>query len=108
IRAVAAAAAGEVHMEIEFLPCNALAFLTEAGDFTDLVAAAVEHVTGRRPHLSTSGGTSDARFITRFCPVLEFGLVNESIHAVDEHARVADIDKLTAIYARVLETYFAR
>lgn len=108
IRIVVAEAADKTPADVEFLPCNALPFLTQPGDFTDLVAAAVEHLTGRRPELSTSGGTSDARFITRDCPVLEFGLVNESIHAVDEHARIEDIDKLTAIYRRVLDTYFAR
>jgi succinyl-diaminopimelate desuccinylase len=63
-------------------------------------------VTGLTPELSTTGGTSDARFITNYCPVLEFGLTNETIHAVDENARVADIDGLCAVYARVIERYF--
>ncbi|PWB82965.1 MAG: succinyl-diaminopimelate desuccinylase, partial [Methylocystaceae bacterium] len=108
IRRVVAQAAGKTQVDVEFLPCNSLPFLTEPGDFTELVAAAIEHVTGRRPGLSTSGGTSDARFITRDCPVLEFGLLNESIHAVNEHARVADVDGLAAIYKRIIETYFAR
>jgi len=71
------------------------------------VADAVKDVTGLTPELSTSGGTSDARFITRYCPVVEFGLTNETIHAVDENARVADIDRLAAVYLRILEKYFA-
>jgi succinyl-diaminopimelate desuccinylase len=108
IRRVIAEAAVGARVEVEFLPCNSLPFLTAPGDFSTLVAGAIEEVTGRRPRLSTSGGTSDARFITRDCPVLELGLVNESIHAVDEHARVEDLDTLTAIYKRIIETYFAR
>ena len=87
---------------------NAVSFITQPGDFTELVARAVQEVTGVTPALSTSGGTSDARFITHFCPVLEFGLTNETIHAVDENARIADIDALCAVYLRVLERYFGR
>jgi succinyl-diaminopimelate desuccinylase len=100
--------AAKAYAEVAFEPCNALAFLTEPGDFTDLVSHAIEQVTGRKPELSTSGGTSDARFITRDCPVLEFGLLNESIHAVDEHARLEDIDRLMAVYRRILDLYFAQ
>lgn len=81
-------------------------FLTEPGPFTDLVADAVERVTGRRPEASTSGGTSDARFIRRHCPVVEFGAINKTIHKVDEHIAVADIDKLADIYAAMLHAYF--
>jgi succinyl-diaminopimelate desuccinylase len=106
IESVVRSAAGKAEVEVTFSPCNALAFHTEPGEFTKLVSDAVAEVTGQRPELSTSGGTSDARFITRDCPVLEFGLVNESIHAVDEHARVSDIDALAAIYHRVLDVYF--
>jgi succinyl-diaminopimelate desuccinylase len=106
ITAVAEAAAGETTIEIVFAPCNARAFLTSPGAFTELVARSVREATGRTPQLSTSGGTSDARFITRDCPVVEFGLLNETIHAVDENARIADIDALTAVYGRVLESYF--
>lgn len=108
IRAVIAEAAGATNVEVEFLPSNAVSFLTQPGDFTDLVARAVKDVTGVTPELSTSGGTSDARFITRDCPVVEFGLVNETIHAVDENARVEDIDALTAVYRRIIESYFGR
>lgn len=81
-------------------------FLTEPGPFTDLVADAVERVTGRRPEASTSGGTSDARFIRRHCPVVEFGAVNKTIHKVDEHIAVADIGRLADIYAAMLHAYF--
>jgi len=101
-------AAGGAKVELEFLPSNAVSFLTQPGEFTSLVANAVKEITGLTPELSTSGGTSDARFITRDCPVVEFGLTNETIHAVDENARVADIDALAAVYERILETYFAR
>ena len=83
------------------------AFLTKRGAFTDLVAAAVEDVTGRRPALSTSGGTSDARFIKNVCPVVDFGLVNATIHAVDERVALADLEALERIYERVFERYFA-
>ncbi len=106
IREIAQAAAGDTAIEIDFAPCNARAFLTEPGAFTRLVARAIEEATGRKPELSTTGGTSDARFIVRDCPVVEFGLLNETIHAVDENASIADIDALTAIYGRVLEYYF--
>ena len=106
VREVAVAAAGDTAVELQFQPCNARAFLTKPGPFTELVARAVREVTGREPRLSTSGGTSDARFITRDCPVVEFGLLNETIHAVDENAALADIDALTRVYFRVLEDYF--
>ena len=90
------------------MPSNAVSFLTQPGDFSTLVARAVSEVTGLTPDLSTSGGTSDARFIIRDCPALEFGLTNETIHAVNENARLADIDALCAIYRRIIETYFAQ
>ena len=64
-------------------------------------------MTGRRPNLSTSGGTSDARFIKDACPVLDLGLPNATIHAVDERVALVDLDGLTRIYQRVLERYFA-
>ena len=82
-----AAAAGGARTTLAFEPTNAVAFLTKPGPFTDLVAAAVQDVTGRRPELSTGGGTSDARFIKNACPVVELGLVNATIHAVDERVR---------------------
>ena len=101
------AAAGEGRFALAFDPVNAVAFLTPRGPFTDLVSAAVEDVTGRRPKLSTSGGTSDARFIKDTCPVVELGLVNATIHAVDERVALADLEALERIYERVMERYFA-
>lgn len=92
---------------LSFLPCNALAFVTEPGPFTSLVSDAVAAETGRHPQLSTTGGTSDARFITSHCPVVEFGLVGKTMHAVDECVSVADVETLTRIYGRVIEAYFA-
>ena len=83
------------------------AFLTERGAFTDLVAAAVADVTGAMPELSTSGGTSDARFIRALCPVIEVGLVGRTMHQVDERAPVEEIRTLQQVYARILERYFA-
>ena len=63
-------------------------------------------MTGRRPELSTSGGTSDARFITRICPVAEFGLVGQTMHQVDEHVAIADIDRLADIYEHMMRRFF--
>lgn len=83
------------------------AFLTPPGPFTDLVARAVEAETGQRPEMSTTGGTSDARFIRAHCPVLELGLPGPTMHQVDEHARVADIEALARLYGRILKDYFA-
>jgi succinyl-diaminopimelate desuccinylase len=82
-------------------------FVTAPGWFTDLVAEAVEGECGQRPVLSTSGGTSDARFIRSHCPVVEFGLVGQSMHQVDEHVAVADIEALSRVYLRLLRSYFA-
>ena len=93
---------------LAFEPTNAVAFLTKPGPFTDLVAAAVEDVTGRTPSLSTGGGTSDARFIKNACPVVELGLVNATIHGVDERVALDDLEALSRIYERALERYFAR
>lgn len=83
------------------------AFLTERGAFTALVAAAVQDVTGVAPELSTSGGTSDARFIRALCPVIEVGLVGRTMHQVDERAPVEEIRTLQKVYARIIERYFA-
>jgi succinyl-diaminopimelate desuccinylase len=101
-----AAAAGRVNFAIEWQPSNADVFVTKPGPFTELAIAAIAEVTGRKPKLSTSGGTSDARFIKDYCPVLEFGLVGQTMHAVDERAPVADLITLTAIYRRMIERYF--
>jgi succinyl-diaminopimelate desuccinylase len=83
------------------------AFFTAPGRLSGIVAAAIEAETGLAPEFSTSGGTSDARFIRRLCPVVEFGLPGASMHKVDEHASVADIDALRRIYFGALERYFA-
>ncbi|WP_018407280.1 succinyl-diaminopimelate desuccinylase [Methylocystis rosea] len=99
-------AAPNANVEVEFPPSNARSFITKPGAFTELVVDAVRQVTGLTPELSTTGGTSDARFIVNYCPVLELGLTNETIHAVDENARVADIDGLCAVYTRIIERYF--
>ncbi len=102
-----AGAAADARTTLTFDPTNAVSFLTARGAFTDLVAAAVEDVTGRRPNLSTSGGTSDARFLKTACPVVDLGLPNATIHAVDERVALDDLEGLTRIYGRVLERYFA-
>ena len=83
------------------------AFLTEQGPFTELVAGAVEAVSGQRPDLSTTGGTSDARFIRDLCPVVELGLVGRTMHAVDERAPVEEIRRLQSVYETLIRRYFA-
>ncbi len=82
-------------------------FVTPPGELSDLIAGAVEAETGRKPELSTSGGTSDARFVKNHCPVVEFGLVGKTMHQVDERVEVAQIGQLKAIYTRILRAYFA-
>ncbi len=101
-----AAAAGSVRFSFDWQPSNADVFVTKPGPFTELAVAAIAEVTGRTPKLSTSGGTSDARFIKDYCPVLEFGLVGQTMHQVDECAPVADLVTLTAIYRRIIDKYF--
>lgn len=81
-------------------------FITPPGELSELVASSVEAVTGRQPVLSTSGGTSDARFVRAHCPVVEFGLVGQTMHKVDECVEVEDIRTLKQIYSRILEDYF--
>ena len=103
---LAKAAGNRIRARIDWLPSNSNVFLTKPGPFTDLAIAAIEEVTGRKPELSTTGGTSDARFIASHCPVIEFGLVGQTMHQVDERAAVADIEKLTKIYRGILERYF--
>jgi succinyl-diaminopimelate desuccinylase len=104
-RARAAAQGGEFRIEWE--PSNADVFLTTPGPFVDLVSRAIAETTGRAPTLSTSGGTSDARFIKDYCPVVEFGLVNATMHKIDEQVATADLVALTAVYRRILDQYFA-
>jgi succinyl-diaminopimelate desuccinylase len=100
-------AAGErVRWRIEWEPSNADVFLTAPGAFVDLVTGAINDIVARRPDLSTSGGTSDARFIKNYCPVIEFGLVNATMHAIDERVATVDLVGLKAIYRRILDRYF--
>lgn len=88
------------------LDCGAESFITKTGAWTDMVINVVKSATGRTPELSTKGGTSDARFIHHYCPVVEFGLTNESVHQVNEFLRVAELEKLTDIYLQLLEKFF--
>jgi succinyl-diaminopimelate desuccinylase len=101
------AAGNRIRARIVWEPSNSNVFVTKPGAFTDLAVAAIEEVTGRRPELSTSGGTSDARFIASYCPVIEFGLVGQTMHQVDERAALSDLEKLTKIYRGILDRYFA-
>ncbi|MCP1973719.1 succinyl-diaminopimelate desuccinylase [Bradyrhizobium elkanii] len=103
---LAKACGNRIRAHIDWMPSNSNVFVTQPGPFTDLAVAAIEEITGRRPELSTSGGTSDARFISSYCPVIEFGLVGQTMHQVDERTPVADLEKLTKIYRGVLERYF--
>jgi succinyl-diaminopimelate desuccinylase len=82
------------------------AFLTEPGEFSALLADAIRAEAGIETEFSTSGGTSDARFIRRLCPVVEFGLPGQSMHKTDEHVAVDDLHALTRIYGRILQAYF--
>jgi len=103
----AKAAGGKIKFSFQWEPSNAGVFVTKPGPFTDLVADAVAEITGRKPALSTTGGTSDARFITHHCPVVEFGLVGQTMHAVDERVPVADLRALTTIYRKIIDRYFS-
>ncbi len=108
LRSVCEAAAAELSARIELtFSGTGDVFLTKPGPLVETMANAVQAATGRRPALSTGGGTSDARFIKDHCPVIEFGLVNKTIHQVDEHVSVADLETLTRIYADFIESYFA-
>jgi succinyl-diaminopimelate desuccinylase len=103
---LAKACGNRIRARIVWEPSNSNVFVTKPGPFTDLAVAAIEEVTGRKPELSTSGGTSDARFISSYCPVIEFGLVGQTMHQIDERAAVSDLEKLTRIYRGVLDRYF--
>jgi succinyl-diaminopimelate desuccinylase len=103
----AKAAGGKIAFAFKWEPSNAGVFVIKPGPFTELVASAVKNVTGRKPELSTTGGTSDARFITHYCPVVEFGLVGQTMHQVDERVPLADLRALTTIYRAILDRYFA-
>ncbi len=99
-------AGGRARWHIDWEPSNADSFLVEPGPFLDLVVGAIKEVTGNEPKLSTTGGTSDARFIKNYCPVLELGLVGQTMHQVDERTPVDDLTRLTAVYRTVLDRYF--
>ena len=81
-------------------------FITEPGAFVDVVSGAVADVTGKAPALSTTGGISDARFIRALCPIVEFGLVGATMHAVDEQVPVRELRDLEAVYGRLIARYF--
>jgi succinyl-diaminopimelate desuccinylase len=98
-----AAAGGRIDLRTE---CSGEAFLCAPGPLVLSVTRAVRSITGREPELSTSGGTSDARFIKDVCPVCEFGMPGDTAHKVDENVALADIDTLTRIYEAVLDGYF--
>lgn len=87
--------------------CSGESFLTPPGLLSDLISEAVREQIGIEPELSTTGGTSDARFIKNHCPVAEFGLVGQTMHKVDERVKLEDIEALTNIYTGILEKYFA-
>ncbi len=107
VRKTTAAAAEEVGAEydLEFSGTGDV-FLTKPGPLVSTLKDAVKSITGRTPALTTGGGTSDARFIKDICPVVEFGLVNATIHQVDEHTSVTDLETLTTIYERFITDYF--
>ena len=106
--AMASEIAAETGIRIALNPdISGESFVTPPGPFVDLVAKSVQAETGRAPELSTSGGTSDARFVKDHCPVVECGLVGRYMHAVDERVPVAEITQLKAIYSRIIRDYFA-
>ena len=102
------AAAGEVGAKFSLsFEGNGDVFLTKPGPFVEMMATAVQAITGHKPALTTNGGTSDARFIKDLCPVVEFGLRNPTAHQIDEHVPIADLQALTAIYRRFIGLFFA-
>jgi len=102
---LAKACGNRIRARIVWEPSNSNVFVTKPGPFTDLAVSAIEEVTGRKPELSTSGGTSDARFISSYCPVIEFGLVGQTMHQIDERVPVTDLEKLTQVYRGILARY---
>lgn len=106
-QAAAVSAETGLAISLEHL-CSGDAFLTDRGPLVEAVEVAVEGVEGLKPESSTTGGTSDARFIRALCPVLELGLVGQTMHQIDEQVPVAQLESLTAIYTAVIRTWFAR
>ena len=107
IETASARIGGNGIVEYEKVEVSGESFYTPPGALVDLVAGAIRDVAGVETELSTTGGTSDARFISRYCPVLEFGLVGESMHKVDEKSAVADLRMLARVYEALLDRYFA-
>lgn len=105
-RRLRAAAGNEVHWSVDFVERASDSFLTGPGAFVNLVTASIEETTGRTPELSTAGGTSDARFIKDYCPVVEFGPVGTSMHQTDEAVPVEELRTLTRVYRGILDRYF--
>ena len=103
----AAAATLEARYDIDVSGTGDVFLTSPEGTLVEQLVAAIRTETGRTPALTTGGGTSDARFIKDLCPVVEFGPVNKTIHAVDEHVPVAELTQLTAIYRRFIEGYFS-
>ena len=95
-----------VDFEIEWIGRVSHVFLTKGDTLIDTLSEAIKSVIGKTPELSTGGGTSDARFIKDYCPVVEFGLVGQTMHQVDERTALSDVEKLTAVYQKFLENYF--
>lgn len=99
-------AAKRARFKIEWEPASE-SYLTKRGPFVDLVVKAVKEAANVKAEVSTSGGTSDARFIKNYCPVVDLGLIGTTMHQIDEHAPVEDLQKLTKIYRIILEKYFS-
>ena len=99
-------AGNDVRYTVTFQPSNADAFVTEPGSFVEMAMQSIEEATGIKPALSTTGGTSDARFIKNYCPVIEFGLVGQTMHQIDERVPAADIARLSEIYIGLIRRYF--
>ena len=104
-QAILALSGTDLSFSLEFDPPSDC-FLTEPGPLDALLSEAVSEITGLTPSLSTDGGTSDARFIKEYCPVIEFGLTTATIHKADEHVSIADLEQLTAVYRRFIALYF--
>jgi succinyl-diaminopimelate desuccinylase len=104
-QAILALSGTDLSFSLEFDPPSDC-FLTEPGPLDALLSEAVSEITGLTPSLSTDGGTSDARFIKEYCPVIEFGLTTATIHKADEHVAIADLEQLTAVYRRFIALYF--
>lgn len=96
----------DTHYDLK-LTKGAECFLTAPGEWTSLVSSVVEKVTWHKPLQSTGGGTSDARFVAKYCPVVEVGMINNTIHKVDEHCLLADLEQCTKIYHEILKSYCA-